>query len=58
MRCINRRKSPHPQRGGSTLELSHLVKQLLEGVVIELGREGGDQGLGLLSAVAAKRTWN
>lgn len=40
---------------GLTLELGHLVEQLLEGVVIKLVGEGRNQSLGLFSTVAAKR---
>lgn len=38
------------------LQLSHLVKQVLEDIIVDLVRDGRDQGLGLLSTVAAKRT--
>jgi hypothetical protein len=40
----------------SPLQLGHLVEQVLEDVIVDLVRDGWDQGLGLLSAVAAERT--
>lgn len=36
------------------LELSHLVQELLQGIVVNFVRDGRDERLGLLSAVAAK----
>lgn len=43
-----------PSRSALALELGHLVQELLQGIVVNLVRDGRDERLGLLSAVAAK----
>lgn len=40
----------------SPLQLGHLVEQVLKDIIVDLVRDRRDQGLGLLSAVAAERT--